>query len=223
MSPLSALRHFGKWIRFRTKGIIGARRLRRAIRSGKPLRIDAGSCGMCPQGWIETDIEFLNLLDPRDWSRFFSKDSIEAILAEHVWEHLTPTEGATAARRCFEYLAPGGWLRIAVPDGMHPDPAYLEQVREGGTGFGAADHKVLYTHTSLSSMLIDAGFEVDLLEYFDEGGSFHFGDWNPEDGMIRRSSRFDPRNRGHELKYTSLIVDARKPASAGPIAGAKSH
>jgi predicted SAM-dependent methyltransferase len=50
-----------------------------------------------------------------------------------------------------------------------------------------------------------------LLEYFDERGTFHYHDWSPADGMIRRSARFDSRNVGGHLAYTSIILDAKKP------------
>jgi predicted SAM-dependent methyltransferase len=165
-------------------------------------------------GWIATDVGQLNILVERDWDRYFRADSIEAILAEHVWEHLTKDEATTAAGLCFRYLKAGGWLRIAVPDGFHPDPAYLATVRPGGSGPGAKDHKVLYNIRSLTALLETSGFQTRALEYFDERGHFHAHDWKPEDGMVRRSARFDHRNRGGELRYTSIIVDAVKPEKA---------
>jgi hypothetical protein len=66
------------------------------------------------------------------------------IKAEHVWEHLMPEQGATAARICHRFLRPGGYVRVAVPDGLHPDPKYVEWVRPGGSGLGAWDHTVLH-------------------------------------------------------------------------------
>ena len=184
------------------------RRLRREISVNPSPRIVVGSSGVFTEGWIPTEIEILNLLRPSDWEKYFSHHVPLAILAEHVWEHLTLDEGAAAARNCFHYLQPGGHLRLAVPDGFNPDPNYREWVRPGGTGKGADDHKVLYTHESLSRLLAMAGFKVELLEYFDADGQFHFSDWDPHDGMIHRSRRFDERNRDGRLGYTSLIVDA---------------
>ncbi|MCH7728025.1 MAG: cytochrome, partial [Planctomycetes bacterium] len=52
--------------------------------------------------------------------------------------------------------------------------------------------------------------EVTLLEYFNEEGEFQFQDWDPDDGLIRRSYRFDARNHEDQLNYTSLIIDAHK-------------
>lgn len=164
-------------------------------------------------GWIPTEADFLNLLQPADWSRYFAGESIDAILAEHVWEHLDRRRGSTAAETCLRFLKPGGRLRLAVPDGNHPDPGYIDAVRPGGTGAGADDHKVLYTLDTLAPLLTDAGFEVEPLEYFDSEGRFHERPWDPADGLVRRSRRFDPRNRTG-LNYTSLIVDARKPSPA---------
>ena len=137
------------------------------------------------------------------------------MLAEHVWEHLTIDQGLEAAQRCFEYLKPGGYLRVAVPDGFHPDELYRHRVRPGGSGAGADDHRVLYNHITLADIFEKAGFRVDLLEYFDSEGKFHFVDWNPEDGKINRSWRFDRRNEDGATNYTSIILDAYKDAEQG--------
>jgi predicted SAM-dependent methyltransferase len=178
----------------------------------KPLRVVVGASGFYETGWIDTDIEHLNLLNPKHWEGYFQRNSLDAILAEHVWEHLTLAEGFAAAKHCFEFLKPGGHLRVAVPDGYCPDEAYLDGVRPGGTGAGAADHKVLYNHIMFSDVFLRAGFRVELLEYYDATGQFHFREWNPRDGKIRRSIRYDERNRNGRLTYTSLILDACKDA-----------
>jgi len=171
-------------------------------------RIVLGAGNYGQTGWISTDIRSLNLLNERDWRTILAEGSVAAFLAEHVWEHLEPSAGLDAARRCCRYLRPGGHLRLAVPDGLHPDPTYIAAVRPNGTGAGADDHKILYTYRTLGALLEQAGLTVRPLEYFDEAGTFHAVDWNPEDGKIRRSCRFDHRNTGGKLVYTSLIVDA---------------
>lgn len=173
-----------------------------------------GSSGIVPPGWIETDIDYLNITKSTDWRRYFQPGSISAILAEHVWEHLTPDEGLVAARNCCQYLKLGGYLRIAVPDAYHPDSIYVEATRIGGTGPGASDHKAFYTKDTLEELLHQAGFVVEWLEYFDAAGCFHGRDWNPADGMIRRSRRYDRRNHDGVLRYTSLIADARKSVAS---------
>jgi len=157
------------------------RRLETRDRS-QPCRVVIGSGHTHSDGWYDTDVEFLNLLEPADWQHFFEEGSIERMLAEHVWEHLTPDDGRRAAQTCFTYLKPGGSLRVAVPDGMHPDKGYIERVRPGGTGEGADDHKVLYTYQTFGDLFRSVGFDVDLLEYHDERGEFHAKEWLPADG-----------------------------------------
>lgn len=132
------------------------------------------------------------------------------MLAEHVWEHLTLKEASIAFKYCFKYLKHGGYFRIAVPDGYHVDKDYIDYVKVRGTGPGSDDHKVLYTIEVLQKMLEDAGFTVKPLEYFNKNGEFIFNEWSTDQGKIHRSMRFDSRNQGSTLSYTSLIVDAYK-------------
>lgn len=60
-------------------------------------------------------------------------------------------------------------------------------------------------------MFEEAGFEVQILEYCDEDGQFHYEPWDEQDGYIYRSRRFDHRNENGQLGFVSLIVDAIKP------------
>ncbi len=136
------------------------------------------------------------------------------MLCEHVWEHLTEAEGRTAAALCYEFLRPGGYLRCAVPDANFPDVAYQRTVQVGGPGpadHPAADHKILYDYRRFAAVFAGVGFAVDLLEYCDEQGRFHFTYWDPADGPIYRSLRSDHRNRDGNLGFASLILDAKKP------------
>lgn len=181
------------------------------LRHQRPLRLVVGASGHFPPGWLCTEFETLNLLRPDDWAQVLDESSIDAILAEHVWEHLSATDGVVAARTCYRFLRPGGYVRVAVPDGLHPDAAYINAVRPGGSGAGADDHKVLYTGETFERVFQEAGFATKLLEYHDVDGRFQFTEWDPCDGFIRRSRRFDPRNQGGSLEYTSIILDAVKP------------
>lgn len=186
-------------------------RLKRAIRSSSTIQLIIGAGGTRQEGWIPTEQSQLDLLRPVTWERFFSKSTVAAMNAEHVWEHLSPHDGVTAAQTCFQFLRPGGRLRCAVPDGFHPDEEYIEYVRPGGTGEGSDDHKVLYTIDTFTAMFKSVGFEVVPLEFFDSNGNFYAIDWNPADGYISRSLRYDDRNRDKAYGYTSIIVDAIKP------------
>jgi predicted SAM-dependent methyltransferase len=186
------------------------RNLKKQIRQASPLRIVVGAGGLFDPGWIATDVDVLDILHDAHWRRLFRESSIDAILAEHVWEHLTAEQGLLAAQHCYRFLRPGGYLRAAVPDGFHPDPAYIEWVHPGGSGAGADDHKLLYTYETFQRLFESAGFQVELLEYFDSAGQFHEVEWDPALGRIDRSKRFDERNKDGRLAYTSVILNARK-------------
>ena len=62
---------------------------------------------------------------------------------------------------------------MAVPDGLFPDSEYIDFVKPGGVGPSAYDHKVLYSYRTLTKVFESAGFNVELLEYFDEKGDCH--------------------------------------------------
>lgn len=75
----------------------------------------------------------------------------------------------------------------------------------------AASHKIVHTYRTLKPMFEAAGFQVQLLEYCDENGQFHYNEWDEKQGFIYRSVRFDHRNQNGQLECVSLIVDAKKP------------
>ena len=154
-----------------------------------------------------------------DEMRMITASFVRAIerLAGDLCRHFLPLfqQVVEIRKTCNQlYLKPGGVLRLAVPDGFNPSNEYIEYVRPGGTGPGADDHKVLYTYKSMKERLERAGFKINLLEYWDKNGKFHYTDWTDEGGRIRRSRRYDPRNQDGRLHYTSLIVDAIKPLNS---------
>ncbi|WP_336759666.1 class I SAM-dependent methyltransferase [Paenibacillus sp. USHLN196] len=179
----------------------------------KPIKIIIGASSQSYKGWVQTQEKDLNLLRAEDWEQSFKDRRIDAILSEHVWEHLTYEEGIQAAKICYKYLNRGGYIRCAVPDGYFPNDEYQTIVKVGGPGpleHPAAGHKIVHNYKTITNMFKEAGFEVELLEYCDEEGKFHFKDWNPENGFIYRSKRFDHRNQKGSLGFVSLIVDAKK-------------
>lgn len=180
------------------------------VRKAVEVKIVIGSSGIFENGWIPTNYQYLNLLNESQWIRVFRGEKIDAILAEHVFEHLSETEGLRALEICNKYMKKGARLRVAVPDGYNPNAEYIEMVKPGGSGAGSEDHKVLYNVDLLESMFVSSGFSVQRLEYFDSNGNFHKSIWNPEDGKINRSAQYDPRNSGETIKYTSLILDGVK-------------
>lgn len=68
------------------------------------MKIILGAGKTVFEGWISTQEEELNLLDRQAFEKQFQKNSIEPMLAEHVWEHMTKEEGMIAAKHCYEFL-----------------------------------------------------------------------------------------------------------------------
>lgn len=196
------------------------------------IKIVVGSGGQKMEGWLATDIDQLNIVEDSAWRRLFSPGNIDRVLAEHVLEHLSLQEFDAALRNIYKYLKPGGIFRLAVPDAFHPSKYYYNLVKPGGweTPF---EHKLFFDHELVSRIAGDVGFEVRLLEYFDENGIFHSTDYKNEDGVIQRCARhnvgLDTSNSevmanfyssipehlrqqflDNKLTYTSLIVDLVK-------------
>ena len=181
--------------------------VKRAQQSGQALKVIIGAGATRYKGWIATDLPAFDITQHKHWAQLFQPNSIERILAEHVIEHLTIEQFKDFLRTARIYLAHGGCVRIAVPDGYHPDPNYIQRVQPGGIGGGAHDHKVLYTCALISDLLAAQDYDCQLLEYHNAAGEFCHHDWQAEDGFVRRSAFHDPRNAAGRLVYTSLIVD----------------
>lgn len=181
------------------------------MKKDTPVRLVIGAGNYKHDLWHISDLNNLDITREDHWRRTFLPESIDIILAEHVLEHLDESDLIRAFQNIYCFLKKGGCFRLAVPDGYHPSPQYIEYVRPGGSGAGSDDHKFLFNHETLSSYLVAQGFDVKLLEYFDEFGQFNAVDWNENEGMVLRSKRFDPRNKNGELNYTSIIIDAIKP------------
>lgn len=166
------------------------------------------------EGWHSTQESELNVLNLEDWERLVDVETVDAILAEHVWEHMTYEEGLLAALNCYKVLKPGGYIRCAVPDRNFNNEWYQNMVQVGGPGpqnHPTATHKVVYDCDRLVSLFEQAGFVVTPLEYCDKNGDFHYHYWNEADGKIGRSYRFDSRNSRTCLHMVSVIIDAKKP------------
>ena len=173
-------------------------------------RIVIGSSRKVQSGWVSINYPIFDITKATSFNKILRPGSVTAFMTEHVLEHLSSEDAFIAMKNCHCYLKKGGYIRIAVPDGFHNNPEYIESVKPGGYGPGSDDHKVLYNYKSLSNLLKKANYEITLLEWFDEDGKFHFNDWIQDDGFIKRSSRYDPRNNRNSTLYTSLIIDALK-------------
>ncbi|CAM3572089.1 class I SAM-dependent methyltransferase [Deinococcus frigens] len=189
------------------------------MRPDEPLRVIIGAGEQRWDGWIPTQREQLDLLDRATWAAWFGSRRADALLCEHVWEHLNEQQGRAAARLSLEFLKPGGFVRVAVPDANFPNAGYQRGVQIGGPGpadHPAADHQMVYTAPLLADVFTGAGFTVELLEYCDAQGQFHARDWDLNTGPIYRSLQLDHRNREGKLGFVSIVLDATKPHGEQP-------
>jgi predicted SAM-dependent methyltransferase len=188
---------------------LNRQRIKGAVRRGEPLKIIVGAAETWRSGWDSTNEQWHDISSPTDWQQVFGGRRILAkVVAEHVFEHLTRDEAATALRLIAAHLVPGGRVRIAVPDGYHPDPTYLRHVDINGIGDDAADHKQLLNVDSLMTLLEGAGFRAVLVDGYRRDGSLTRSSWRDEDGYIWRSHQNASTNTFNFVDAeTSLIVD----------------
>ncbi|HKG07043.1 MAG TPA: hypothetical protein VKB19_11320 [Pedobacter sp.] len=207
---MASLRKVIRELVYKPKNILDLIRLKSNIKNSTgPLNIIIGAHTTNYENWLPSNIESLNLLQISSFENLFGDKKATRFLAEHVFEHISYEDALLALKNCYQYLEKGGTVRIAVPDGFHPNPDYINMVKPGGFGEGSFDHKLLYDYKKLSRVFQEAGFRPRLLEYYDENGAFHFNEWDSKDGHIIRSSRYDKRFK-EAIGYSSLIVDGIK-------------
>jgi predicted SAM-dependent methyltransferase len=179
----------------------------------EPIKLIVGAGGVVEPGWRSLEQEELDVTRPQQWFHHFVPSTVDAVFAEHVWEHLEPAEAELATHNAFFFLKPGGLLRLAVPDGLHPSPDYINWVRPGGV-WNPRDHKILFDYRSLSALLSAAGFEVRVREFWGETGAFYSELYNQTEGIVRRcawGSESAAISLAVGARYTSLVIDAIKP------------
>jgi predicted SAM-dependent methyltransferase len=103
----ASLKHLRAWMFERSK-----------YRGKRNLRLNIGCGANTVRGWINIDLE-----GPADAFRWdcrrglpFDNDSVDAIFAEHVFEHFDPLTGQRFLGECHRCLRSGGTIRIVVPD-----------------------------------------------------------------------------------------------------------
>lgn len=184
------------------------------VKYRKKLFVIVGSGGTKYKGWLSTDKDFIDITNRNIFLKLLKNKKMSKVLAEHVFEHLSQTDLKNALDNIYEFMEIGGILRVAVPDGFHKDKKYIDAVKPSGNGVGADDHKHLFTYQSLGNILKGIGFDINMIEYWDENKNFHSCYQNDENGVIQRAYINDSRNFAGMFNYTSLIVDAVKKYDA---------
>jgi predicted SAM-dependent methyltransferase len=140
------------------------------------LNLGSGPRGLDDGLWVNVDgFKDRNVHLLLDISRRlpFPDDTFQGAFCEHVLEHFSLEDGERVASEIRRVLAPGGRLRVIVPDAekiIHQyldDPAALIAYRgEGGTAMEAVnsffrqryEHQFLYDWQTIERMLERAGF-----------------------------------------------------------------
>jgi len=189
--------------------------LKLAIFFNKEIKLIIGAALTSQKGWYSTNEEWLDVSNPEHWKRLFKgKDNLKCVMAEHVFEHLTEKEMRIAIKLIHKYLYKNGHLRIAVPDGNHPNPEYRLNTGINGIGPDAADHKQFITYEFMKMTLENNGFECQIKEGYLDDGNLVESYLDNNLGFIMRSRRnFLFKKNSIKTFYdsnTSLIVDATK-------------
>lgn len=95
------------------------------------MKIIIGANGTTQPGWLSLERSHLDLRRRDTWASLFRLGCVDAVLTEHVLEHLTPEEAGRAARNVYEFLRPRGYWRIAVPEANNPRKWYQFCSRPG--------------------------------------------------------------------------------------------
>jgi len=178
----------------------------------KPIKVILGAAMTYQKGWYSTNQEWLDIVVYDDWKSIFkNKRLLTNILAEHVFEHLTPDQMKTSLNFVVRHMKAGGIIRIAVPDGYNPDPEYIKHVDISGIGADAADHKQLLNWDTLKKYLIDAGLKPELKEGYLKSGKLIQQTIDAGLGNVVRSRTNDNIYNRTGWSFndanTSLIVD----------------
>jgi len=151
----------------------------------------------------------LSCVDLTWYARFLTKRAPN-FLIEHQLQTLPFAQQLDVLVFCRHALATGGRVRIALPDGNHPSPAYQALLARSGV----SGRPTLEGWTWILERL---GFLVRVVEGYRRDGSFVAADPDFDlYGPVRRSSRLDPRGTDPALRMSALILDAVKQDASVP-------
>lgn len=139
-------------------------------------------------GWINTTVDNLDITKKFYWQFYFKPASVTNILAEHILEHIDPSQLQAVFENIVSVLKTGGVFRVAVPDGYHPSAFYRKMVEPGGLWPGCDDHKTFFNIDTMEDFASQNDFHLERLEYFDKNGIFHKNIVDTSRGNIKRTA-----------------------------------
>ena len=183
-------------------------KIKKLLEEGRPLQLHLGSGGHPLDGWVNVDI--IGMGPDLYWDLRsgipFPDGSASAVFLEHVCEHFTLTDDLDLLDECHRVLAPGGIVRIGVPDfgryleSYAGDGAFVEEMRPGrptrliAVGEVALNHghRSVWDAETLEAVLMSCGF-VDARRR----------DWGDTD--------LDPPPDSEKRRPESVYAEARRP------------
>jgi len=175
--------------------------IKNKIKHHVPLKIILGSGNTTYDSWISTDLPHFDILREKDWAYFFSENTIDNLLAEHVLEHLTEEDVALVLNLSYKYLKNGGCFRIAVPDKNNPDEKYIEEVKPTGKN-AKWGHLSFWNFKDFLKLKESKKYDIYFVEYFNDEKKFISKNYTNKNGTVQRRT-----NNGKE---PSLIIDLIK-------------
>jgi len=170
------------------------------------MKLIIGANGIIYEGWRHTEKEELDITDTDQCMKWMMANGQPShILLEHVIEHIRPCLLSVSIKNLLMLVQRTGRVRIAVPDALHPDPAFLAYWWPPNL-----THEAAYDYKSLPEAFLTEGFSVKLIEWWDERREFNRQHWDSFDGHVQRSIRYDHRNVDGKPNFTSLIFDCFK-------------
>lgn len=142
------------------------------------MRLNIGCGGDYRAGHVNIDCRPLDRVDKvfdlREIEQHIEKESVEAIVAYDVLEHISHREVRDLLRKLHELLVPNGTIDIRVPDGIACAEEYLSTDRAaaltldsvvhwrmyGGQDYATNYHYCMFSYSMLRNLLIETGFSV---------------------------------------------------------------
>lgn len=183
----ASIQHFRSWLSGRSK-----------FKGKKHLKVNIGCGNNTARDWVNLDLGGPPEVFRWDCRRGlpFDENAVDAVFAEHVFEHLDPETGTRFLSECRRCLRPGGVVRIIVPDagryiGLYQGPwqalADIRPLSKDGNGYKdqwlnrvyrtkmefinevfrqGAEHKYAYDDETLILKFRDAGFNKIILQSY---------------------------------------------------------